>query len=369
MISVFTVVSLNINSQSLPRFQIIDSKYKTPIPFAYVKVPNKNILEVTDLDGYFMLPKLDIDSIQISHVAYKPMTTTFDKIYRKNPIQLEEVPIEVNPIIISAKDTKVIVDNSIGKNYKSIHTPLYLLCYRKDLLLYRDTLVAEAYAEIIFKVDHLFSPSSGGIIKSYLQNISVKRNPQFKGRIIPKFDLEANFSPINEFIVRSTNDQEKTIYFSKQDSGDSIVVININPRLDFKPNKRFVIQNGRIIINKLTGKILRIDTDLNPKMMEISRMEEYRAKDTKRYIYHYSISELFNQEGIIIKLSWKYKFSFLENNPINVWENSSEFYFVKELDNPPLDESICILKKDSTLVQMRSQFKSDFEKKLSSIFN
>ena len=53
MISVFTVVSLNINSQSLPRFQIIDSKYKTPIPFAYVKVPNKNILEVTDLDGYF----------------------------------------------------------------------------------------------------------------------------------------------------------------------------------------------------------------------------------------------------------------------------------------------------------------------------
>jgi hypothetical protein len=367
----FTFIILprtNIYSQQPMRFQVIDSKYKTPISYAYVKVLNKNILEVTNQDGFFFLPQLKNDSINISHVAYKSIETLYSKIQKDKIILLDEVPIEINPITISAKDTRRIIDNSIEKNYKVLTKPLYLICFRKDILLYQDTLVAEAYAEILFKVDHLFSPSRGGIVKCYLQNIIVNKNLHFNMSVIPKFDLEANFSPINRFIIGASNGPEKFIYFSKQESGDSIIIINVNPRLDFKPNKRLFLKNARFIINNITRKIQRIDTSISPEMMEMSRSDEYRSKSAKRYFYNYLYSEFFNPEGMISKVFWECKFSYLENNPQKLWENRSELIFTQPINMPVLGEKPLELKNDTTLVQMNSNFKYGFDHKIETIF-
>jgi hypothetical protein len=355
--------------QSNTIFQIKDSKHRTPIPYAYIKVLHKNILESADEKGLFSLTKVNnYDTVQISQVAYQSVKIPYGQLLKNKTIFLNEVTNQVAEVTISAKDTRKIIDNVIKNNYEAIKSLKFLHCYRHDIVQFRDTLVAEAYADIIVEIKDLMRASHWGIIKPYLQNIIVIKNPNFRDERIPLMNMEASFIPINIFFMGSSNDSEKYVYFSKQESEDSLLILNIIPRLDYDPNKKYVIKNGKCIINKKTGKILRVDTSLSPKMLEINRTEKYRERGAEKYLYHYTFSELFYQNGIPLKVFWDYKYSFLENNPNSLWTNKSEIVFVKELQNPILTESICILKRDTSLVQMKSQFVPDFEIAITKIF-
>jgi hypothetical protein len=355
---------IDLNAQN-NKYQLIDSKSRCCIPFAYIKVIDENILERTDQDGYFSLKLLNNDSIQISHLAYKTIKTSYNKIKNNKVIEMDELPIEVNPIIISAESVKAIVKKAIDSSYKSLYTPMYYKCYRRDRIAYRDTLVSEAIAEIVYELKDLFTPSHGGVIKNHLENIKVYRNPTFQGRLIPEFGLNAAFSPINMFVVGASKEPEKLLFFSYQEDRDSIFIISINPRLDYKPRKRFLLKSGRVIINKDNGKIIRIETTLNPEMMSNSRLKQFRPINAKRYYYDYSNTIYFNKMGILSKVNWYFKFSFLENNPEKLWENYSEMIFINEKTKPLDAPFVCTLKGDTSLVHMNSKYSPNFEK----IFN
>ncbi|MGD0343098.1 MAG: hypothetical protein ABSA76_15465 [Bacteroidales bacterium] len=357
----------NINAQ-LKKYQIIDSKSRNGIPYAYIKIIGNNIIEKSDQDGCFSLPSIKDDSIQISHIAYKTIRISYAKIKNKKFIEMEELPIEMNPIIISAKNANSIVNQAIDSSFRALYTPMYFNCYRRDRIVYRDTLVAEALAEIIFELKALFEPSHGGVIKNYLTNIKVYRNAIFKGRLIPEYNLSATFSPFNRFIIGVSKDKEKLEYFSKQEVNDSIFVININPISSYKPNKNFILKSGRFIINKTNWKIIRIDTNIKPELLKASREENFRRKRSKNYLYDYSFSLFFDDKGVPSKIYWNYKFSFLENDPEKIWENHTDFIIVNEKNKPIIDERLFSLKSDTSLVQMNSKFLSGFEEKFNSIF-
>jgi hypothetical protein len=362
------VLIIPSEAQEQRRFQLLDSQFETPIIYAYVRIPSKKLVELTDKDGFFTLPKLENDSVFISHIAYKQKSTTYNLIKKKPFVYLEELPLKTNPIIISAKDTKKIVDNAIGKNYYSISPPQYLKCFRRDRILFRDTIAVEAFAEITVKVIHLFPPSQSGIILSYLNNIIVNTNPVFITKNLPPFDLPANYAPVNAFIVEPTKEQEKTVYYTKLEARDSLIIIAVKPRLDFKPNKEILVQNGEIAINKRTGKIIRIDTNLGPEMMEISRDENYRKKGINRYMYHYSLSMIFDQAGLVKKFSYDFRFSLFKNSPNDLWEIKSDFIISKLSAKPDFANTIGLLRKDSILVKMVSNCRPDFFDEVSKVF-
>jgi len=354
----------NIYAQ-FSKYQIIDSKSKECIPFAYIKVIGKNIIEKTDQDGYFSIALSNNDSIQISHLAYKTIKIAYNKIKNEKVIELEELPIELNPIVISPENAKSIVDRAVDSSFSSLYTPMFYKCYRRDLLIYSDTLVASAEAEITFSLKVLSSPSHGGIIKNNLENIKVYRNPFFKQRLIPGFSLSASFAPINMFIVGASKETEKLLYFTYQEENDSIHIVSFNPRLDYKPRKRYLLKSGRVIINKDNGKILRIEAFLDPEMMINSRLAENRPRNAQRYYYQYSYFQYFDKNGILSRIDWNYKFSFPENNPEKLWENHSELIFIKEDKEPVFKTESLSLKEDTSLVQMNSKYNPDFEKKIS----
>ena len=361
-------VGSTLFSQSTYQGRIIDSESNIGVPFAYVQVAGKNIVEVSDQNGFFSLPILHDDSIQISHIGYKTIKTTFTKIKDRHSIKLSELPVEIKPVFISATSAESLVNNAIDSSFKALYTPMYFRCFRKDLIKYEDTLVAEASAEIFYTLEHLFSPSHGGLVRNHLINIMAYRNPIFKSKIIPRFDMPASFAPFNRYIIGVAKNAEKKLYFFKQEVNDSILEISLNPRFDYTPNKRAFLKSGRFIINKRTGKIIQIDLNLSPELTTLSRSEYYHDKNAKRYFYQYSFSETFNFEGLISRVFWNLKFSYLEDNPQKIWENKSEIIFIHEKYLPTFTAKELPLKLDSTLIQMNSRFELGFENKFEKMF-
>jgi hypothetical protein len=363
-------ISCDLNDlcgQDSSMIQLIDSRSKNAIPYAYIKVIGKNILERSDEDGFFSLPALKGDSLNISHVAYKTLKTNYEKIAGLKTIELKELAIETNPIVVSANSARAFVERAIDSTYKSLTEPMYYTCFRLDRVLYRDTMVVEAKAEIKYVCENFFSPSQGGIIKSYLQNIIVEKIPDSNGIQIPRYDISAPYEPFNRFVVGVSKKIEKHIYFSKQKVNDSIIIISINPRLDFKP-KNYVLKYGRFIVNSNSWKILRIDTSLSPEMMEISRSEEFKSKKSKRYLYNFNYSHIYDNQGNLLKVISSVLYSYLENNPDKIWENYSELLFFHE-KTKPIISATTLLKRDTSLIQMTSKFSTGFENKFDKCIN
>jgi hypothetical protein len=358
---------IDLCGQDRSMIQLIDSRNKTPIPFAYIKVVGKNSLVLSDEDGYFSIPAQKGDSIYISHVAYTTLKTTYEEIKSIKTIELKELAIETNPIIISANSARTFVERAIDSSYKSLTEPMYYTCYRLDRVLYRDTLVVKAQAEITYICENFFTPSHGGIIKGYLKNIIVERIPEINRIQIPQYDINAPFAPFNRFIVGVSKTIEKHIYYSKQEVNDSVIIISVNPRLDFKP-KNYVLKYGRFIINSNSWKILRIDTNLSPEMLEVSRSEKFKSKKSKQYLYDYYYSHVYDNQGNLLKVISSVHYSYLENNPDKIWQNHSELVFFHEKTKPIINAS-SLLKRDTSLIQMNSKYSTEFEKKFDNCIN
>lgn len=106
--------------QSSQRFQVKDKIELTPIPYAYIKVLHKSVLETADENGFFSLNTSLNDTIQISQVAYNTIKIPFKILLKNSTVLLEPVTKEVDAVIISAKDTRRLLDRAIKNNYESI---------------------------------------------------------------------------------------------------------------------------------------------------------------------------------------------------------------------------------------------------------
>lgn len=350
-----------VTAQEKLELQLVDSYSKTGIPYAYIKVLDRNILEVSNIDGFFSIPDLKEDSIQISHVAYKTIRTSIEKIKEIKKIEMTELAIETNPIIISAKSAKSLVEKAIDSTYKALYEPMFLTCFRRDQVFYRDTLVAEATAEIVYIFKKFTTASFGGIYKGYLKNIKVFRSPSYDIIKIPSYSVPALYAPLNRFISGTSIGTEKHLYYSNQDANDSIIIIAMNPKRDFVP-KNYMLKYGRFIINKSNWRLIRIDTHLSSEMMELGRNRKLQSNIKGKFPHFYSTSHFFNDEGILSGVEFKYHFSYNEDNNDNLWENHSSVVFITEKTKPEFDEST-ILKTDTLLIQMNSKYSPEFEKR------
>jgi hypothetical protein len=362
--SVELVSSFNsIFAQQPIKIQLIDSETKSGIPYAYIKVLSNNYVVSTDQDGFFSITLKREDSIKISHIAYEPIFTTCEKIQKKVVLEMAELPIELNPIIISAKGAETTLRRAIDSTFKVLSTPMYFTCYRKDQINLCDTLVVEAIAEIFFEVEKLNSQSHGGEIKSYLNNIKVERNPSFHGKIVPDFLPIASDAPINRFIAGVSKKDDTLLNFFYQEANDSVVIVSFKPKKDFIPKSNSLLMQGRFIIDKSTWKIKRIDSNLSPEMMKIGRSKLTKEKNPQRFIYYYSRSQFFNDEGLPSRVLWAFNFSFKEDNANIIWKNNSEMVLIKEKSTHSLSKNLIPLKADSSLIQMKSRCNSNFEQR------
>jgi hypothetical protein len=213
----------------------------------------------------------------------------------------------------------------------------------------------------------LFSPSHGGLIKCYLENIKVEKNATLKEIPVPRFSISAVYTPINRFIAGVSKNDDKLLYFSYQEANDTIIIISFKPKSDRIPNTKFVYKQGRFIINKNTGKFIRIDSNLSPEMMEFQRICMEKRKNPSLYYYNYSLSQFFDKHGYPQRIHWQLGFSLKENNPNNLWTNYSDQLFIKNEMKPQSIKNRILLKSDTALVEMKSNYNSNFEREFNTI--
>ncbi len=354
--------------QTSNRIQIVDADTKSGIAFAYIKYSNRNIIRNSDEDGYFnILPDIR-DSIEITHVAYKPQKVFINGSEDMSVIELSELPVELNPIIVSANTAKNAVVKAIVTSSNVLSFPKIIGGYREDIILYRDTIVADVKAEILISIEKLNQPGKGTRSKCYLNNISSLRNSNFKHRVIPSYSLIPTFVPVNHFIAGYSKSDDNLIYFSFQEVNDSLIIISFKPRLSSKPDKNTYIKNGRFLINSKTDKFLRIDSYVSPEILRGTRSVKVSGKDPKEYLYEYSLSQFFDHNGIPTEIQWKYSFSYGKDNPNELWQHRTRMILVNENPYFPKLEESQFLKPDSSFVQMSSRFSPDFESRFRKYF-
>jgi hypothetical protein len=310
-----------------------------------------------------------MDTIIISHVAYKTLKIPYNKTKILMVIKMTELPIELNPIIISAKSAQNTVKRAIDSTYSTLSMPLYFRCFRKDQICFRDTLIIEAKAEILMELENLFSPSHGGVIKCYLENIKVEKNTNHKINPVPKFSISAVYAPINRFIAGVSKYDDKLLCFSYQEANDSIIIISFKPKSGHIPNTKYVYKQGRFMINKNTGKFMRIDSNLSPAMMEVQRISMGKRKNPSLYYYNYSLSQFFDKHGYPQRIHWQLGFSLKENNPNNLWTNYSDQLFIKNEMKPQSIKNKILLRPDTALVEMKSNYNSNFERMFNNVMS
>jgi hypothetical protein len=357
---ILIIIGSNLYSQSTLRGQLIDSESNMGVPFAYIKLSGKNIFAISDADGLFTIEGTNLDTVIISHVAYKTLKIPYKGVNTSLVIKMSELPIELNPIIISARNAENTVRKAIDSTYSSLVKPMYFKCFRKDLITFHDTLIIEAKAEIFMELETLYSPSRGGKINCYLENIKVEKHMNSKTSLVPRFSISSTYAPINRFIAGVSKNDDKLLSFSYQEVNDSIIIICFKPKSGIS-NIRFVYKQGRFIINKNSGKFIRIDSNLSPEMMEFQRISMEKKKNPSLYYYNYSLSQFFDRQGYPQKIHWQLGFSFKENNPENLWTNYSDQFIVRLDYKPKSIVNKINVKSDTTLVEMKSHYNSSFE--------
>lgn len=358
----------DVYPQNSNRIRLVDSETKNGIAFAYIKYEKQNIIRNSDEDGYFQILPGVRDSIAITHVAYKPKKILVKGSGDQSVIELYELPIELNPTIVNANTAKNAVSKAIINSSNAISVPKVLKTYREDVILFRDTIVADAKAEILMIIEKLNQPSKGSRSECYLRNINALRNKDFKHRVLPSYSLVPTFVPINLFLAGYSKNDDKLIYFSFHEVNDSIVIITFNPSQVNKPEKNTFVKNGRFIINSKTGMFLRIDSYVSPETLRRYRSISSSGKDPKEYIYEYSLSQFFDLNGMPTEVQWRYSFSYGRDDPGELWQHKTRMVLVNRNTDSLKPEANQNLKPDSALVQLRSHYSPEFERSFGTYF-
>lgn len=131
VISIFFILNLNTFSfgQSQIKSIIINSRSKSPIPFASITILKEKIGCYADKNGVFEIISkcLDNDSIVISSVGYELKKISISNALKLNIIEINENNKSLNPIVLKSKKRieKITLNKS---NYRSnIYSGSYIL--------------------------------------------------------------------------------------------------------------------------------------------------------------------------------------------------------------------------------------------------
>jgi hypothetical protein len=97
-------------------------------------------------------------------------------------------------------------------------------------------------------------------------------------------------------------------------------------------------------------------------MMAFQRTNMEKRKNPTLYYYAYSLSQFFDKQGYPQRIHWQFEFSSKENNPAKLWTNISDQFLMKIENQPKSIVNKINLKSDTALIEMKSNYNSNFER-------
>jgi len=164
-------LSINSCAQGLLSSKVVDSDSGISIPFAYIRISGEKMFIMSDEDGYFNLSVSSDDTLEISHVAYKSLRVPLKGIKGNYVFRLEELPVSINPIVVTADWAENQLEKAVKLTSKEIKAPIYLKYFRDDQIIFNDTKVRRSMSESDVHIKLILSPSHGATYNIYRRSI------------------------------------------------------------------------------------------------------------------------------------------------------------------------------------------------------
>lgn len=360
-------LSINVLAQNLLVAEIIDSKTGSSIPYAYVKIRGDKKVFISDSNGCFKINISPNDTIELSHVAYKPLIVPLKSIKNNHVFMMEELPVSLNPIVVSADWAETQLSKAIRLTFKEIKIPFYYKLFRIDQIFYNGSLVRESISESDVHIKTLLSPSHGAYSNFYLRNIM--NNPyDVKDEEIPEY-LISNGIPVNNFLIGVSRKIDKWIYFFSQEVNDSILIISYRPIKGHEYTQESTITRGRFFIDRISGHFFRIDSEADEDMLTHQRELSATKDSVARFYYRYSYSQILDENCIPSEVNIEYSFSYGKDDPGAIWQNRCQMKLRPMEEKPDLSDKSKLVPRDSLFIYMTSSYDEKFEERAKAIFN
>jgi len=345
--------------------KIVDIDSNEPISFALILVEGHNIHFEANADGIANIEQKNGLNYKFRRLGYKEFFISGEQLVKTSEVKMESLPVEINPIIVTAdaawRDLNRAVDNTFNSMPKP---PFFLICYQNEKVQNTSSVLINAKSIYVSKVSGLNKKGKGCKSDSKLKALKIELFNDFKVDSLKRFDYyEIPF--INDYLVGESKKYDKDLTFYFVDTNDSIAIIGYTPKSKYVPNNEYVLSSGRYIINKENWKLIRIESEVSPKL--INYVNSVVAINAKKELFFKSFNRSinFSKQGMPTKLEERLEYSLKNdqkriihtNITTQVYKNITE----KEFEAVPMKKA----ERKSILLQkpyFTSTFDDEFEK-------
>ncbi len=304
---------------------VFDSNTKKPIESVNLYY-NSNEGLITNEDGFFELPNIiDIDTLHISHIAYKSKKILLNAFKKKDTIFLEKNTINLDEVVIKSINIKEIMIKAINKideNY--INTPYNLFGFLRQSLEENSKGVEMIEVDFISYFDSKNSTISAKIMNAKRTKNYSKLNLETYGGVysmIEKGDFvrrKANFLDINNI------NQYKFIFAGKINYGNlEVFKINFSPLDD--SNLQF-LRKGFLYIDSMSLAFIEINYTFDNDKLAIITNQADMSISNKKPIFKLSGVENIIKYKKLANNKWILSYLELNNVREGIYKNEKYLY-------------------------------------------
>ncbi len=335
IISLIFILLLHIPTELYAQnaIKIIDIDSNEPISFAIIIVDGYNVHFEANVDGLANIElKNDLNYI-FRRLGYKELLISGAQLVKTSEVKMESQPLEISPITVTADAAWHDLNRAIDNTFNSIpKTSFFLKCYQNDKVQDANSILINAKSIYASEVSKLNKKGKGCKSNTKLKGLKVEFFNGFKVDSLKRFDYyETPF--VNDFLVGENQKYDKDLAFYFVDTNDSIAIIGYAPKSKYVPNNKYVLSSGRYIINKINWTLIRIESEINPKIIDYvnSRVSINPKKEVLFRNYFRSIN--FSKQGIPTKLVDKLEYTLKNDKKKSKFINTTTHIYKKMTDN------------------------------------
>lgn len=345
--------------------KIVDGETNEPVSFSVLSVKEQNNIFTADIDGLINIKINRSLEYTFSRLGYKTLQVAGSLLANTNIVRMQSLPVELSPITVTSAAAWRDLNRAIDNTFNSIpRSPFFLKCYQNDKVLVANSTVVNAKAIYITKISRVLDKGKGCKSKSKMVGLKVESFNKFKTDLVKKFS-DYNIPFVNDFLVGEKQKYDNDVTFYCIDTNDSILIIGYRPKLKFIP-KSYIITSGRFIIDKKDWKLLRIDSDINPRMLKYQN-EKAMLDPKKELLYQNLIRSIyFSKMGFPSMLDEKLEYTNKNDKNQSIWVNVTSHIYKEVAENE--FEAVPMKKVDAkSIIYQKSfftpVFDSEFDKR------
>ncbi|MCL2738495.1 MAG: carboxypeptidase-like regulatory domain-containing protein [Bacteroidales bacterium] len=308
---VLSLQFLSASAQTITRV-ITDVETGMAVPYATIYNSDKSVIRSANVDGIFTIDVVSGTTYTVSQIGYKSLLITAERLLLDDAIQMEVLPYELNPVIVSAdaalKDIYRAIDSTYNRIIAAYSTPFYLRCYKRDELFKDGKNILDAKAIIDIKAMRLRSAGKGALTSAALKGLNTNSNND--GLPAMPNSAVSPISPLNSFVAGVPKQDESILVFTRLpvDTDSSLLIITFHPKSNYQYSGTAVYTSGRFIIDTKTWNILRIDRIIDNKGIEY---QNHVVNTSKRQELWHELhnSMFFTSNGILSKIEQRIVYS------------------------------------------------------------